>query len=51
MRYANLFDFWLTKVNNKYSPWDQDQIGIKSGADPIINRKLVNVMYKKGYPC
>ena len=44
-----LFD--LIKVNNKCSPWDQDQIGIKSGADPIINRKLVKVMYKKGYPC
>ena len=40
-----LFD--LIKVNNKYSPWDQDQIGIKSGADSIINRKLANVMYKK----
>ena len=34
-------------VNDKYSPWDRDQIGIKLGTDYIIYQKLANFMYKK----
>ena len=38
--------FDLINVNDKYSPWDWDQIGIKFGADCIIYQKLANFMYK-----
>ena len=39
--------FDLINVNDKYSPWDQDQIGIKLGKDYIIYQKLANFMYKR----
>ena len=48
--------FDLINVNDKYSPWDQDQIGIKLGKDYIIYQKLANFMYKRismltGFKC
>ena len=46
MRYTNLF-FGLINVNDKYSPWDRDQIGIKLETEYIIYEKLANFMYKK----
>ena len=39
--------FDLINFNNKYSPWDWDEIGIQLGTEHIISEKLVNVMYKK----
>ena len=46
MRYTTLF-FGLINVNDKYSPWDRDQIGIKLETEYIIYEKLANFMYKK----
>ena len=37
----------LINVNDNYSPYDQDQIGIKLGTDYIIYQKLGNFMYKR----
>ena len=42
MQICLIFD--LINVNDKYSPWDWDQICIK---DYIIYKKLANFMYKK----
>ena len=39
--------FDLVNVNDKYSPWDRDKIGIKLGTDYIIYQKLANFMYRK----
>ena len=39
--------FDLANVSDKYSLWDQDQIGIKLGTDFIIHQKLENFMYKR----
>ena len=38
--------FDLINVNDKYSSWDWDQIGIKLGADYIIYKQLANFMFK-----
>ena len=38
--------FDLINVNDKYSPWDQDQIGIKLGTDYILYQKLASFMLK-----
>ena len=40
------FIFDLINVSHKYSPWDQDQIGIKLRKDHIIYQKLANFIYK-----
>ena len=37
----------LINVNDNYSPYDRDQIGIKLGTDYIIYQKLGNFMYKR----
>ena len=39
--------FDLVNVNDKYSPWDRDKIGIKLGTDYIIYQNLANFMYRK----
>ena len=39
--------FDLVNVNDKYSPWDRDKIGIKLGTDYIIYQNLANSMYRK----
>ena len=39
--------FDLVNVNDKYSPWDRDKIGIKLGKDYIIYQNLANFMYRK----
>ena len=39
--------FDLANVNDKYSPWDRDKIGIKLGTDYIIYQNLANSMYRK----
>ena len=39
--------FDLINVNDKYSPWDRDQIVIKLGTEHIIYEKLENLIYKK----
>ena len=39
--------FDLENVSDKYSLWDQDQIGIKLGTDFIIYQELENFMYKR----
>ena len=39
--------FDLTNLNDKYSPWDRVQIGIKLGTDYIIYQMLANFMYKR----
>ena len=49
MRYANLFGFWLVNINDKYSPWDRDQIRIKLGTDYIIYQKLAILFIKKKF--
>ena len=45
MRIYLIFD--LINANNKYSPWDRDQIDIKLGTEQIIYEKLANFMFKK----
>ena len=45
MRIYLFFD--LITVNDKYSPWDRNQIGIKLGTEHIIYEKLANFTYKK----
>ena len=45
MRIYLIFD--LININDKYSPWDQDQIVIKLGTQLIIHQKLANFFYKK----
>ena len=45
MRIYLIFD--LININDKYSPWDQDQIVIKLGTQHIIHQKLANFIYKK----
>ena len=45
MKIYLIFD--LISVNNKYSPWDWNQSGIKLAADYILYQKLPNFMYKK----
>ena len=37
----------MISVNNKYSPWDWNQIVIKLRADYILYQKLADFMYKK----
>ena len=37
--------FDLINVNNKYSPWDWDQIRIKLGIEHLIYQNSANFMY------
>ena len=39
--------FDLININDKSSPWDQDQIGIKSETQHIIYQNLANFLSKK----
>ena len=39
--------FDLINVNDKYSPWDQNQIGIKLGKGYIIYQNVANFIYEK----
>ena len=39
--------FDLMNVNNKYSPWDWNQIDIKLGTEHIIYQMLPNFIYIK----
>ena len=39
--------FDLVNINDKYSPWDRDQIGVKLGADYMIYRKLAILCIKR----
>ena len=37
----------LMNTNDKYSPWDGDQIGIKLGTEHITYQNWANFMYEK----
>ena len=41
--------FGLININDKYSLWDWDQIGIKLETELIIYEKLANFTYKMIY--
>ena len=47
MRIYLIFD--LININDKYSLWDWDQIGIKLETELIIYEKLANFTYKMIY--
>ena len=47
MRIYSIFD--LININDKYRPWDWDQIGIKLETELTIYEKLASFMYKMIY--